>query len=294
MMQARVLLTVASWEDRFRLGLYRHLQELKLSGLLMFYYTEYEQWTRAGREKAEHLCRERGISCEQVRISFDDPVQTWRIINEAISRQEGQDAVLDCTTMPRETLWTCLELLRRQNAAVEYSYYSPKSYDPEWLSRDPGRPRLVYRLSGIAAIGRPTCLVIATGFDPERTRQLMWYYEPRIILIGFQSGERFGNREHNIDRHKEALRGEYREFNVMEFHVDAYSRDHGEASIKVQLSPFLETHNIVMTSLGPKLGAIALFRLHVTLPAIGLAYAPSHEFNENYSSGMAELYRGMI
>ena len=294
MMQARVLLTVASWEDRFRLGFAELLQGHDLTRLLMFYYAEYEHLTVANRDKAEQLCKARDIPCEQVKISFDDTVGTWRLINEAVSQRQGQDVMLDCTTMPRDTLWICLELLRRQNAVVQYAYHQPESYDPAWLSREPGRPRLVYGLSGIASIGRPLCLVITTGFDPERTRQLIWHYEPRVILLGFQTGEQFGNHDQNVTRHKDALKGEYREFKVIEFYLDAYSQGHGEAEIEAQVAPFCKTHNIMMTSLGPKLGAIAMFHLHVKFPEVGLAYAPSHEFNENYSSGISVLYRGRI
>ena len=293
-MRARVLLTVASWEDRFRLGLATLLQGDEVSDLLMFYYAEYEDMTEDNRNEAERRCEERNISCEQVRISFDDPLETWRTINEAVSQRQGVEAILDCTTMPRDTLWICLQLLRQQNAVVQYAYHLPHSYDPSWLSREPGRPRLVYGLSGIASIGRPTCLLIATGFDPERTRQLIWHYEPRVLLLGFQSGQQFNNHSQNVARHTDTLMGEYREFTVIEFEVDAYSQDHGEAKIEAQITPFTKTHNIAMTSLGPKLGAIAMFALHVRVPEIGLVYAPAHEFNENYSSGISILRRGTV
>ena len=265
-----------------------------MSDLLMFYYAEYEDMTEENRNEAKRRCKERNISFEQVRISFGDPIGTWRAINDTVSQRPGVEAIVDCTTMPRDTLWICLQLLRQQNAVVQYAYHLPNSYDPSWLSREPGRPRLVYGLSGIASIGRPTCLVIATGFDPERTRQLIWHYEPRVILLGFQSGQQFNNDIQNVARHRDTLTGEYREFTVIEFELDAYSHDHGEANIATEVTRFTETHNIVMTSLGPKLSAIAMFALHVRVPEIGLVYAPSHEFNENYSSGISILRRGTV
>ena len=171
---------------------------------------------------------------------------------------------------------------------------STKSYDPEWLSRDPSRPRLVYKLSGVATLGRPICLIITTGFDPDRTRHLMWYYEPRTTLLGVQSGNQFDNQKQNIERHKDALNEEYAEFDVTEFPLDAYSEDHGESQLAHQIEQRYKTHNIVMTSLGPKLSAVALFRLHIKFPETALSYTPSHEFNRKYSTGISHSYSGVI
>lgn len=201
--------------------------------------------------------------------------------------------MVDFTTMPRETLWGALSILRDQRRATSYVYHTPKDYHAEWLSQNPGRPRLVYKLSGIATLGRQTCLIISTGFDPERTRQLMWFYEPRRVLLGFQTGEQFQNQQKNIERHREALREEYREFEVQEFELDAYAEDR-EASLMKQVTEFRDNHNIVMTSLGPKLGAIAHFRVQTQCPEAAMCYTPSNEFNVDYSKGIDRSYSGDI
>ena len=295
MRKPRWLITVASWETRFVLGTHRLLEEQKFSNALMFHYEENEDWTKENQETVKTMLKKHGIDCQAVRISFGDPARTWRSIYERISGIESEaEALVDCTTMPRDTLWTSLELLRQRGKATQYVYHQPESYDPEWLSRDPGRPRLVYKLSGIATLGRPICLIITTGFDPERTRQLMWYYEPRRVLLGLQSGDQFDNQDQNVERHKGALKDEYMEFDVKEFTLDAYSEDHGESELARQIEQCRGAHNIVMTSLGPKLGAVALFRLHVKFPETALSYTPSREFNREYSKGISESYSGVI
>ena len=155
--------------------------------------------------------------------------------------------------MRRKHLWTVrrcrathcglpLSCFGNKGTLTHYVYHRPESYDPEWLSRDPGRPRLVYKLSGIASLGRPICLIITTGFDPERTRQLMWYYEPRMTLLGVQSGIQFDNQDQNVARHRNALKEEYREFDVTEFTLDAYSENHGESELALKIEQWHSTH----------------------------------------------------
>ena len=295
MNRSKWLITVASWEERFLLGMGEVLKEHTVSDSLLFYYSEYKKWTKANRKKTLSWFQEYGVHYTEVEISFGDPVRSWHILHDRIVTQAVKgDALVDCTTMPRDTLWTCLKMLQKTRTVVDYVYRLPRSYDLEWLSREPSRPALVYKLSGIATLGRPTCLIVTTGFDPERTRQLMWYYEAPVICLGFQSGTQFGNQDQNIGRHRAALKEEYGEFDVGEFTVDAFSRDHGESAIAAQIEKYSATHNIVMTSLGPKLGAVALFRLHSKFPETALSYTHCREFNRDYSKGISESYWGVI
>jgi len=49
-----------------------------------------------------------------------------------------------------------------------------------------------------------------------------------------------------------------------------------------------------MASLGPKLSAVALYRLHKKYPQTGLVYAPAKEFNPQYSYGITESIIGEL
>jgi len=285
------LLTVASWEERFLLGLKRTLETEPVERVVMLYYGEFAERTRGNRDEATTLLNQRGVMCEHIAIAFGDPPGSWHAINKRL-RADSERMVIDFTTMPREAFWVAISILRDQARPTSYVYHSPEDYHAKWLSRDPGRPRLVYKLSGLATLGRQTCLVITTGFDPERTRQLMWFYEPRRILLGFQTGQQFQNQQQNVERHRASLMDEYREFEVREFELDAYSPDRGESTLLQEIEQIRDSHNIVMTSLGPKLGAIALFRVHMQFPEIALCYTPSNEFNVDYSKGIAASYSG--
>jgi len=260
----------------------------------MFYYEEFEDRTNEHRTAVKKLASDRGIECESVPLSFGDAPRTWRTITTSLQlRSDFASSLIDISTMPRETLWIALSQLRRDAIETSYVYNSPVDY-ADWLSRDPGRPRLVYKLSGIASLGKQTCLIITTGYDPERTRQLMWFYEPRKILIGFQTGSQFSNSEKNIKRHRDSLREEYREFEVQEFEIDAYGTDRGEGVLVREIEKLRSTHNLVMTSLGPKLGALAHFQAHLKYPETSLAYTPAKEFNTDYSIGISQSHYGHI
>ena len=290
------LITVASWEERFLLGTQRLLSGLPIQRVLMFFYSEYASWTEENRLKVLATCEERSLDCQELEISFGDPAMSWQKVHEQTFTSDDESGVpiVDITTMPRDTLWSTLWLLKTSQGRVQYAYHRPGSYSPEWLSRDPGRPRLVYKLSGIATLGRPTCLIITTGFDPERTRQLMWFYEPRQICLGFQTGEQYHNQDLNVERHRSALKDEYREFDVQEFWVDAYGPDHGEAAVTEKVMAERDAHNVVMSSLGPKLGAVALLRVHLAHPETALSYTPSSEYNSEYSKRLGETVTGML
>ena len=127
-----------------------------------------------------------------------------------------------------------------------------------------------------------------TGFDRERTQQLIRTFDPSIVLLGVQRGTQYANRERNIDRHGESgwLYGEG--YSVERFCVDAYATDHGFDEVAERVGQYVETANVLMASLGPKLSSIALFRVQRTFPASGLVYTPSGEYNVDYSSGIGD------
>ena len=294
MNQIDSLITTASWERRFETGTEKVIQTYRPRQILMFYYSEYIEWTRSSQESLKALCDQSQIIFIPVEISFANPVESWNEINSQIGGFQGdsQNVLVDITTMPRETIWTIFFLLRTTAAKIQYIYHQPVKYNTDWLSRDPGRPRLVFKLSGVASLGKPTALVITTGFDPERTRQLMRFFEPRTVFLGIQTGDQFDNQSQNAEWHHKELQSEYQEFTVNEFDIDAYTSDHGGEAVRQIIASSNEKYNMIMSSLGPKLTSVSLFRVHEEFPETALAYAPSGDFNRNYSTGIKESISG--
>lgn len=287
------MFTVGSWEHRFIEGFERSVHEYKPDCVIMFYYQEYDAWSIHNRKKASRLCRREGIPIQEHTLSFGNPPDSWRTLYNTIMTLDlnKRAVVVDITTMPRETIWTTFDLLQSQSARIQYVYREPQRYNKQWLSKDPREPRLVYKLSGEPKINLPTKLLILTGYDVDRVRHLVQFFEPQRTFLGIQTGDQLSNQTLNVIKTKKAFSGEQA---IESFDIDAYEDDHGFEMIKRQLEPHLLDSNIIMSSLGPKLSAIALYRLHKLFPQTSLAYAPSNEFNRRYSFGLGRSHKGNL
>lgn len=291
MNQTDILITFASWEERFALGHDKNLATYEPRKVLLFYLDGYADWTKAAREASASACKAANMQFTQTKLSVDNAAENWRSISrtiEAIVQQESR-VVVDMTTMPRESIWMILWLLDRNAGNVSYVYHRALQHANDWLSRDPQRPRLVFKMSGTPRLGAKTLLVVLAGFDPERTAQLMGFFEPSVTLLGLQTTTTDPDNDRRMNEHAERFGSDA---SVELFEVDAYGKDHGQAAIEAVLAPRRDTHNVVMSSLGPKPTAIALYRIQRANREFALAYAPSSEFNREYSSGIGESISG--
>ncbi len=285
-----ILITVASWEERFQAGFERLLQMCP-SKIFVFFYKEYIHVTKLNLQKVQSCSQSAELKI--IELSFGDPVKSWKTITETLSQPlvSGKNVVVDISTMPRESIWIIFDILDEFSASISYVYHQPTEYSREWLSRDPQKPRMVFKLSGISRLGFPTRLVVTAGYDVDRIRQMIAHFEPDLTIIGVQTGTQFGNEMMNIERHTKYFANDSR---IKLFSLDAFTGDHGLKSIEDQIKDHAAESNLVMTSLGPKLSAIPLYRLHKKYPSISLAYAPSREYNPEYSKGIGNTVCGVL
>ena len=286
------LITVASWEQRFLLGTMATLEKHPtISRIDMFYYKDYTIWSHFNRARVVDICKDKNILLTTHELSFDHPALNWRILELVVNDNEQEGHIIDITTMPRDTIWAIFYFLQERVVYASYVYYKPETYNTDWLSRDPGRPRLAFRMSGIASLGAPTLLLIATGFDVERTEQLINYFEPKKIILGMQQGNQFENIKLNLQRHEQVLSTHN---DVITLKVDSYSDDHGYSVYESALRENSAGFNVVLSSLGPKPSSVALYRLAMLNPEMALVYAPSNQFNQDYSHGLGEAFEGTL
>lgn len=293
MNEGTVLVAMASWEARFILGSRRLFEQNRPSRAILYYAEEYDNLSSDNRSQFADLCKQHNVLFEQQMVFLKSPVKTWETLRRDLTSQTiaSVNLIIDITTMPRDIIWQVFAFGDHMKCSLKYVYHRPEDYNKEWLSRDPERPRLVYKLSGEAEFGRPTTLIVLTGYDVRRTEQLIRFYEPRTTLLGVQTGSQFGNQSQNIDIHRSLISPES---GVAQFDVDAYAEDRGRAAIEAQLQPYLSNSNIVMSSLGPKLSAVALYQIHKLYPFIALSYAPSQDYNPEYSTGLGETFHGQV
>ena len=286
------LVTFASWEDRFALGTKQLLSSQDISNLDVFYLDQLADWTESARDNVHAVAKRNGVETRSWKCFAKSPSKSWSDAAVAwFDRiEEGARVLVDLSTMPREVIWQLFWLLRRKHCRIDYVYHRPAGYG-DWLSRDPGRPRLSYKMSGLSRLGNRTALVVTVGYDTDRVKHLIQMFEPTVTYLALQRD--------SIDPQNPTVMNKYRSdfksiSNVVTFEIDAYEGDYGEAAIAEQIRGIAVSHNVICTSLGPKLSSIALFRLHWENEAIGLAYLPANEFNKEYSHGIGEAIHGTL
>ena len=287
-----ILVTVASWEPRFVLGLKRTLQECSARRILAYFIGEYGDRTEEARHALRKILKKHpGVALKEQEITFGAPGAAWRMLEKDLGPTAGiRKAVLvDLTTMPREIIWSAMFWLEAGAVNVHYVYNRPKTYATDWLARDPNDPRLVYKLAGTLEVGRPTALVAVTGFDEKRCRQAVEFYEPARVLLAVQSGQQYENTVRNVGP---KLAGGWTAIGHTE--VDAFGADHGYGALRGPVEKLARDHNVILCSFGPKPSAIALFRLQREFPQCSLAYIGCKEYNPNYSVGLGDAISGSI
>jgi hypothetical protein len=283
-----LIITFASWEQRFLEGFKRDLDACHPTRAIMYYLDGFAKMTAPNRAEVAVVCKARGVALIDARLRVNDSAENWKALRDGMTAEArpGQSVVVDFSTMPRETIWTLFWLLDMLKARTQYVYHRATGYG-DWLSRDPQRPRLVYKLSGLAKLSARTALVILAGYDVDRVQQLVRFYEPESTIIAQQEGTESQRLKRLTDEFDA-------DSTIQWLKVDAFSPDHGEAVILEHINPYLESHNIIMSSLGPKLSAVALYRIQREHREVALAYAPSRDFNEAYSSGIGEAIAGVL
>ena len=287
------LITFASWETRFRQGFDRDIENGGFQKALVFYFDSYKEWTQKNRDGVQGICVEKKIEYISKGLDVKKPAENWRIVQDAFesANQDQQGVLVDISTMPREIIWYVLWQIEQTSIAGRYIYHSPENYSNSWLSRNPEAPRLVYKLSGLASPSAKTALLVIVGFDLQRVKRLINWYEPAKLLIGFQSESLFERNNTTMPEYRSALEKEY---NCEAFELNAFAEDRGMGAIQEKLEQLDSSYNVIMSSLGPKLTAIALYRLQRKNEKRGLVYTPSNEFSEEYSSGIGLHFEGTL
>lgn len=285
----RALIAFASWEERFVSGCEVALAEFACDSVCVFYFDRFAELTDRNREVLGDGGRGWPVP-KFVELGWRDPALAWRMVVDEIEELAGsvEELVLECSTMPREVIWYVLWAAEQRNTPVECRYFSPEDYGGDWISRDPLVPRMAFKISGIADPSKATALVVTVGFDPARVQRLVRWCEPTKLIVGEQVGERFRQNKKAMDTMRNILKKSYRD--SVFFKVDAFGRDFGEDAIMGQVEDVLDSHNLVLASMGPRLGALALYRIQRRFSQTGLVCAPAGQYNTDYSIGSGSRY----
>lgn len=287
-----ILILYPSWEDRSLLGFEKDVESTVFDRVIIFENSHPINSEKIASIKTAIIkkCDDRKLKYETLTLDFDG-ASFWSVLKNLASTLNGDDIItIDISTMSRNLIWALLFFIKERVTSVDVIYHQPLKYSADWLSRDAELPRLLFKHSGIVSIEKNTLLVIVTGFDLERTKQLVYFYNPSKVVLLIQKPNRLDDENRNtFELHSDECRkiGLKAEVEV----IDCYGEDWGYAVIEKVVSDYLSNYNIILSSLGPKLSAVSVYRIYLKHPEIALTYIPCKEYNVNYCEGIGGAFK---
>jgi hypothetical protein len=290
-MKNNILLIFPGWETRVKVGFSKDTGEVEFSAIFLLNYSDglHAEETSLNLQAIRQICLLKEIQVTDIKLSKNHSIYNWNYLESFLAGLDtlNVEVYIDITTMPRGIIWMILYNLKHKVENVHYFYHKPEEYNKEWLTREPDTPRLLFKHSGIMSPDKQTALIIIPGFDSERVAQMINFYDPKKVVLGIQSGAQFSNdSRNNIKMFKV-------EVDTEEMNIDAFADDLGFSAIDAAIVRLSDRYNIVLASLGPKLTALSMYKIHQKFPDIGLSYLPCKEYNLNYSKGTGDMLKGV-
>lgn len=285
-MKEHNLITVLGWEERFFKGVEIILEKYNIQNITLILFKDYCSMNNMNDNlnKIESIAKSKKIAIKKVDLEYNSSVNNWKNLNKFFGENDIKNALLNLTTIPRETIWTLLFYLRKKCDSVDYIYFKPKTYNKGWLTKNHKEPRLLFKHSGVFELEKKLVLFVISGFDESRLKQLIEYYEPYKLILFSQSGEQFDN----LLRNKSIP--EFFDSEIETVEMNTYDV---ESSI-IKLNEYVKKntqYNIIIASQGPKTSSMSTYRTYLdSSNKIGLAYVPARDFNGKYSIGIDDEY----
>jgi|TARA_R110000787_G_scaffold231546_3_gene338928 hypothetical protein len=281
-MPEAVLITIASWEERFALGVGRSLSQENFTDVVCLVSDRYADETSERRTAARLLASEAGVQYEEWQFDFEDQVECYykmsALAQERLARADR--VVLDISTAPRTLVWMLLGALTPAGREIFIRYSQAAEYD-DWQTTEEGEPRLIINRSGIMYPDKPTCLVALCGPEISRAEKMFDRFEPRkTLLLRDPRAANYGE----IKRLPNDYGGTVQE--IVFDNTD--TSDANLSRLEELVQPQIEGHNVVAASLGPKMSAILLFKLSQRYEQVGLSYVVSGQHNLASTSGIGQ------
>lgn len=284
---SNTLITVLGWEDRFRLGVEINFKKEIYNQLIIVIFKDY--FNMKGMKESliylEKLAKQKGVDLKRIELVYNKSVENWKTLDRFFSNNQNlSNVTLNITTIPRETIWTFLFFLKKNNQNIDYVYFKPKEYTKGWLTKNHKNPRLLFKHSGVFELNKQLALFIITGFDKLRLRQLIEFYEPDKIVLFCQNGEQYGNHLRNNGFSNSI------NISIEQVEIDSYSVTDATKTIKEKIKSNSD-FNIILSSQGPKISSLSTYLCYLEYKdQIALSYVPAREFNGDYSTGIEENY----
>ncbi len=288
-MSNNLLIVVASWEDRFALGIKRSLADDAVDTVICLASRRYVAKTQEARKHARYYCENANVKFDERMFDFEDQIESYRVVGRLVQEglfQSADNVTLDLSTAPRSLVWMLLGAVKPILSQIMIRYYTAAHYD-SWQTAEEGEPRLIINRSGIMYPDKPTCLVMLCGPEISRAEKMFYRFEPRKTLVLRDTrAHEFGDIKRLPEEYGDSV--EERLFDNKDLTHDNI------IALEGILKPYLASHNIVAASLGPKIGALLLFKVSDRYEQIGLSYVTSGKHNLSATKGIGSVLNTVL
>src|SRR5690606_4198223 len=191
--------------------------------------------------------------------------------------------VIDITTFTREVLLILFKAIHLQNYMDRsniYLIYTPaENYPYEWLTKGVRYIRSIFGYSGMILPSKKLMLIILSGFENERTEEIINSFEPNAILLGKPSYEDSinGNLGNRGQKEFEQIKQKHLSNIVEEFEFSCIEVDKTMNVIEELINKYGEEYNIILSPLNNKVSTIATSFVALKNDNIQVCYASANQ-----------------
>ena len=202
---------------------------------------------------------------------------------------DSTNVAIDITGFTKIDLIVLLDFLVAyiDNMKIKLIYVSPKEHG-DWLSKGFSGICNIPGFCGNYDILKKTALIILSGFEKDRPKNLIEEYEPQEVYLGLSNPavqDKFG--QINRDLQEELLSCS----NVKTFDFSAKEMSECYEVVRALVEKLKDEFNIVIAPLCTKLSAVACFKVAKEYPNIQLIYCYPQEYNyDSYSLGSRKVF----
>ncbi|MGQ1305788.1 hypothetical protein [Acinetobacter baumannii] len=282
-------LMCASYEDR-TLTFYDQIEDSRINKFKLFYFKEFLKYTEINIKKYENK-----FNISKYILSISSPISIADSLVECFSDLERKsNVVVDISTFTRESILIILKYLSLNSDKFSeiYFFYRCANVSSD-LSSIVRQIRSVLGYMGELEEYKPLHLVLLSGFEISRAKEIIDTIEPDYISIGFGDKDKSistGLFEINKD-FTEKIISYYRNEEVLNIFNHSLIDIYEVKKTILNLVDKNPSHNFVVVPLSNKLSTVGAGLAALENSKIQLCYSEVENYNiDNYSQIMDECF----
>ncbi len=284
-------ITCCSFEARCLTPL-EYISPNKVSHVLSFYAAEFSTQTKENRTKfSSHYADNVTFSKfeHSLPTSLADALVNFFNSEE---KMQGKSVYIDISTFPRESLLIILKffhIYRENFHKINFVYRAANAENN--LSKVIVDIRSILGFMGDNDPNKPLHLIVLSGFEFERAKNIIDSLEPNVISIGYGSISESTSKvshQRNCDFTKK-LRAYYSDENIQVFDHSLVNPENTKIKILNIVNEYSE-YNTTIVPLNNKLSTLGAGLAALEQPSTQLFYSQMAEYNIKYSTPLDDFY----